>query len=298
MSLAAVVIHFGDPGSTVELVEDLVGGHPDVAVIVINNGPDDDLNLHGSLAVEVTVIGPAVNRGYATAANLGIEQAIRLGHDDVVVLPDDGHVDDGALSTLRDGAARVGATLAGPLVLYRDSEVIWANGLDFNRRWGVARNKDKGKTWTGDTTTVDVEYVTGHAILLRGVGERPWLRFDEDLFLYYEDIAICDEVRARREKVALVREAIVYHQKKGLASYRFGSAQQRHMARSGLVYWAKHTSGFDRLTHLTGFTALTIYRLIRSADARAILDGLSGLSNGIVEASRILIGLRNRSTHP
>ena len=294
MRLAAVIIHSGDIVSTSGFARDTVDCNPGLALFLINNGPDSDALVRDAVPSQVTVVGPPINRGYAVAANLGIEVAIDQEFDDVVILPDDGLVPAGALSALHREALLNDATVAGPLVLYQNSNVVWANGLTFNRKWGVARNTDKGRKWSGGPSTIDVEYVTGHAILLRGVTARPWLRFDEDLFIYYEDISLCDEVLEREERIVLVQDAVVYHDKPGLTSYRFGRIQERHLARSGFIYWAKHTKGLHRVPHLLGFLTITAYRLLRSASLKALRGGFSGVLDGAVDAVRVLIGLHPR----
>ncbi len=287
--LCGVVIHFGDLDTTSRFVEETAAGNPGVELIVVNNGPDSDIVVTERMADAVHVLGEGINRGYSRAANLGIEHALSEGFADVVILPNDGVIPPGALTRLLETSTEHEATIAGPLVVYEGADLIWADGLSFDRRWGVARNRGKGRPVAEALGSRVVDYVTGHCILLRGC-DRPWLRFDEDMFLYYEDLAICDRTRDHRESVVVAGDVRVSHVKPGQGGYRFRRTQQRHMARSGLVYWAKYARGWQRLTQLLGFLALTVYRFSRSHGLEGLQGGLSGLGSGVGAAIRILTG--------
>lgn len=277
--LTAVIIHYGALDSTLAVLRQLAS--PQLRRVLVNNGPQSSEQVELACPDDVTVLGSGENLGYSRAANLGIEHAVESGSPDVVILPNDGDYPAGCLASLQGSALEQGAAVAGPLVLYRDSETVWADGISVSLSTGIARNVGKGTRRVPPRGPRPVQLLPGHALLLVGCDQRPWLRFPPELFMYYEDVDLCLEARERGERVILDDRICVYHDKPGGKSYRFRAAQQRHMARSGILLWKRRVRGWRRLSYLLGFTALTLYRLSRSADFSALVAGLRGLGEGL-----------------
>src|SRR5262249_45016367 len=138
---------------------------------------------------DATVLENGQNLGFAAGNNVGIAQALRIGYDYVLLLNDDTVVASGLIRTLVEGAEsdpRVG--LVGAKILYAEPpNVIWAGGGTISRL-GVSCHRRLDELDAGeDGPVVDVDYVSGCALLVgRRVIEQVGA-LDERFYMYYEE---------------------------------------------------------------------------------------------------------------
>ncbi len=281
--IATVVVHYGDPKVTAGAVESIATvGYPDMPIWVVDNGPGDRESLREAVGAQVEILGEGENLGYGGGANLAIDRARSEEIPHVLLVSSDARFTGGAVELLAAAAESFGAGIVAPLVVYQDEETIWAQGLSFRQWHGVSRNGDKGasrdRAWPGPRA---VPYVTGCVMLIRVDTAAPQLRFDPGFFLYYEDIDLCDRAHEAALPVVVEPRAVVTHPKPGQASHRFSGTQQHHMARSGVRYGRLRPKGLARLGYWVGFTAITVYRLIRSDSLESFRAGIRGLVAGI-----------------
>ncbi len=278
---AAIVVHYGDESASAALIRSLEEDPSIAQVFVIDNGSADRRETQALAASErVCVIRPGANLGYGGGANIGIEDAITHGFDDVVVLAMDAVIAEGALAGLVEAGRRAGAAIAGPRIVYQGSRTVWADGIDFAPRWGISRGRHKGRALDDTEPPTAPGHLTGHVIALLGCSERPWLRFDERFFMYYEDLDLCERARRRGALVILDPATVVEHVKPGGFGYRFGRTQQFHMSRSAVVYARLHGAGRSP-RGCAGLLALTVYRATKSAGLGAAWDSFRGLYAGL-----------------
>lgn len=124
--------------------------------------------------VEDDTAGPG--RGFAVAANAGLEHAQRQGHDRVLLLNDDAWLQDGALQAL----LQVDAELVGPLLLDPSGRIESA-GLDFS--YATGRLKQRTDVPPGPT---EVPALSGACLLMPSSA-----RFDTGFRHGMEDIDLC-----------------------------------------------------------------------------------------------------------
>lgn len=260
LDFAVVVVHYGETvAQTTQLVAALDADDTVPAMVLVDNGPTHHDWRTGDGPV---VLATGANLGYGGGANAGIEAAVRMGAADVVVMATDALISPGSLARLVAHGRQVGATITGPRIAYEGGERIWADGIILDETWAIARNRNKGRDLEHTPAPVDVPILTGHVLVLHDPADRPWLRFDDRYFMYYEDVDICERARGEGGHVFLDASTIVEHRKPGDTSYRFGATQQFHMSRSGLIHLRSRPA--RRASRLAGFLALTAYRTFRS----------------------------------
>jgi len=282
---AVVVVHFGDVADTMPLLLSLEQDRSVPKIYVVDNGPDQLGNDWSKLQRSVPIESPN-NDGYGGGANRGIRRALADGYHSVVVIATDAVVAPGVLAQLVRRGIAAGATVAGPRIVYEDGRTIWADGIAFSDRWAVSKNQNKGKAVESNPAPSQTNMLTGHVLALFDVGDRPWLRFDDRFFMYYEDVDLCRRVADRGERVWLDPETTVRHRKPGGVKYRFGAVQQFNMSRSAVLYHRRYSAGFGRVTAGVGLVALTVYRMTRSRNAAASRAAVAGLIDGL-RASRV-----------
>lgn len=277
------VVHYGDPASTLDLVRHLGSTRNglDLTVHVFNNGPIESSALQESLPPDTMVIDSGGNIGYGAAANLGIQTARQRRARFFLLANNDSLVAGGSIRSLISVAEQHGAGIAAPLVTYQDGETIWAEGLEFSEWLGFARNTHKGANRSDQAAQVRLAQYVSACVLLFDLHRVPeTLLFDEDYFLYYEDVDLCYRARRSGVRIVLASGVVAQHRKPRQAGYRFPGWQEYHMARSGAIFWAKWTRGTRRVTHLLGYLLMCLYRMIRADSVASALQAVRGAIDG------------------
>lgn len=213
-------------------------------IIVVDNGSaDGSVEQIARYCAPAEIIALPANIGFAAACNRGIAHAL----DDsacefVMLLNNDAVVHPQTIARLLCAAqAHPEAGILGPKVYCQDRpNVIWYAGAHRRRGVLLASDTGRGQIDHGQFRHIrSVDYVFGAAMLIRrSVLERVGV-FDEQFFLYLEDLDF--SLRAQRAgfKLLFVPEAHVWHA--GSAS----SADQPewriyHLVRSSVLFLKKH----------------------------------------------------------
>jgi N-acetylglucosaminyl-diphospho-decaprenol L-rhamnosyltransferase len=222
---AAVVVNFESGDALTEcvrslLADDSAGGPPEV--VVVDNGSTD-----GSVATlraafpDVTVLGPGANLGYARAANVG---AAATRAPVVAVLNPDTVIERGTaaamVARLRDAPrlAAVGPKLRNPdgsRYPSARSTPSLGDAVGHALLGGIA----PGNRFTRAYRQLDVdedlarpvEWVSGAAVWLRREALDRVGGWDEQFFLFFEDVDLCRRLEADGWEVAYEPAGHVVH---------------------------------------------------------------------------------------
>lgn len=188
--------------------------------IVDNASTDRRLSDIQRVYPRVDILCLEKNVGYAAAVNAGIQ---RLENGRVLLLNADVIVTPEKVEALERVASRLGfPTAVGPLHRYEDGtpQVTW--GLFPTRRTEKRRQRltkgcrDRDPQCIKEVTaeamrTRDVNWISGSCMLIdrnSTGGEIPW---DEQFFLYFEDIDWCQRVRLAGGRIVHTSEVVVIH---------------------------------------------------------------------------------------
>lgn len=175
---------------------------------------------NGGHGLRVDYIAADGNLGYAGGVNLGLRQA---DEDEYVVIANpDIHFSAGSLDALVSTASRVaGACVVGPRLVDMDGteppslygrptlvsvllSLAHLSNLSPLGRWSaLSARQEKPQT---------VAWVSGACMVLPPACVSPLPEMDERLFMYMEDVALCDEIRRRGGQVIWDRDAMVWHE--------------------------------------------------------------------------------------
>jgi len=250
-------------------------GHPPdgdgpLGVIVVNFGPTDllrrnlaaaDLPRHGVHVVVVDnfssaenrravdalgaangwhVIGMPDNRGFGAACNAGVERARELGSRTFLFLNPDAVITAEVVAELRAHSMREPLAMISPLLLDSAGEVVF-RAARTDLRSGRIRSRPIA---AGAETTDPGDWLCGacvvvHDDLLARIGG-----YDEDYFLYWEDVDLGYRAVAAGGSVVLREDLFAVHDEGGTHNDRRGPAKSalyyRYNCRNRLAFAARH----------------------------------------------------------
>lgn len=259
-----------------------------VTVLVVDNASrDQSSEIIQQSCPGITVIQNVENKGYAGGNNVGIQAALALGPDFILILNNDTILDPQMLklsvSTLADEQA---AGVVGPMVYHAsEPEIIQSAGGILDLNWHpmhLAENQaDIGQF--SDSHLVD--WLSGCALVTRAETIRQIGLFDERFFSYYEDLDWCLRVKAAGWEIVHVPRAKIWHT--GVQpNYQPEPYVTYYMARNKLLLLMKHhaplrawwTAWVNNIHILLSWTFLPKWRIKkehRNALWRGMVDFLN-----------------------
>lgn len=189
--------------------------YPDFKVMVVDNASTDgSAEAVAADYPQVTLLRMRENALYAGGNNAGVESALSLGAEAVMLVNNDtvAHRDLlGRLAEALFGDPRAG--VAGPKIFYHDApDVIWSAGgkvivpLGLVHHMGI-RRADSGRY----STLREVDYLTGCCLLVRAEAFRAVGPLDTSYAIYGEDVDWCLRARRKGWKSLFVPEAHLWH---------------------------------------------------------------------------------------
>jgi len=249
-SVTAIVLNWNNAPDTIACLASLAQQDYPHRVLVVDNGSTDDsvARIAGAYpAVEILQTG--ANLGYAGGNNAGIRKALEDGAEYVLVLNNDTVAERSMLSALvaaMESDASVG--IASPKILYYDDpERVWCAGASIDWRTGATRRlgADQQDDPAQDRGPVDVDFVSGCAMLVRREAIESVGVLDEDYFLYYEETDWCVRLASRGWRMVYEPTARMYH--KVSATLGLGSPiTDYYMNRNVLRFLARNGHGAGR----------------------------------------------------
>jgi GT2 family glycosyltransferase len=227
--IAAIVVNHRTVAETLLAVGSLRASRraPDL-ILIVDNGSGD-----GSAAAlqgpGQTVVALEHNLGFAAGANAGIRVALARQARAVFLLNSDARVHPECLGLLEAALAPPAVGIAGPTLLrWGAPDTIESQGIVYAPLSGRMRHRGAGARLPRGATTRSVDGIAGTAMLIkREVLDSVGL-FDEDYFLYYEDLDLCWRARRAGFGSVCVDAARAWHR----GAYSVGARSPER------VYWA------------------------------------------------------------
>jgi GT2 family glycosyltransferase len=293
--VAIVILHLDQHEALVACLESCRKiAYGNYEVIVVENGSPagSPWRQATGLAADVRVIRSSVNLGYAKGNNLGIREACRRGADYVLLLNDDAVVVMpeflGVLVDVGERAEGVGAL--GPVVVHADDPTrIAFAGARFDGGLGDIQSFEREPPALSEGATLDSDYVTGCALLMRRAAIELVGLLDESFFLYWEDTDWGLRVKASGLRNVVVPAARVGHRVSATVGGLGSPLRVYHRTRSHLRFAWRHAPGaLARLHRRFGrdvaWLALKSTGPDRVRAARAILAALRDYHLGRTDA--------------
>jgi len=180
--------------------------------------------LSGAELPHVTILSQEKNLGFSGGNNVGIKWALDHGFDYVYFHNNDGFVAANFLEPLiaeMEKDKNIGAAQS-LLLMYPDTDLINSSGNSLHYLGMGFCNNIRVKLENIILPVVsETAYASGAAIMMRADLLREYGLWDEDFFLYHEDIEYCLRLRAVGYKIVTVRDSVFYHK------YSFGRNKEK-----------------------------------------------------------------------
>jgi len=172
--------------------------YPNFEIVVVDNNSDDgSLELARQSFSRATFIKNEQNLGFSAGNNVGIKYSLEKMADFVFLLNNDTEVEKDFLKQLVQVAKINDAGILGALIFSGNNKDIWFSGGKID--W--LRMKALNEQVLIKNNNNSPDFVSGCAMLVRAEVFAKIGLFDEDFFLYWEDVDF--SVRAKKAGFAL-----------------------------------------------------------------------------------------------
>jgi len=243
---------------SLEALSSFTGSKIKTEVIVVDNKSDDDtIHFLESLFPDFRFIHNKVNGGFANGCNLGAENA---NGEFLLFLNPDTIASETSLEKLLDVAKQNPdySILSCRQVNEKGKESI-ASGR-FPEFWNMTGFQRALSNWINpphlaprtshlEPEIIFPDWVSGSVILIKKDLFRKRGGFDEDFWMYFEDVDICKRIRINGGIIAFCRNITIEHNHGGSSRINLKTASltktEVHISRH--LYISKHKKGFEKL---------------------------------------------------
>ncbi len=249
MKIGIIIVTYNSQNDIARIFESIVIQKYEnlIVYIVDNNSNDETLKIIQKYKDEITIciISSESNNGFAKGNNIGIKKAIDDGCEIVFILNPDMQMEEKCIDILTKRIAsdeKIGAI--GPIVLLGDKSdkiiQIYGAKADF-------KTQRKEILRTGERLTKDlpaeilVDYLLGGAMMVKtSVLKRSGL-FEEDYFMYNDELDIAYRIKKAGFQTLCMRDAIVRHFHDFNAKNRRGyNLMYYYVLRNKYLYFRKY----------------------------------------------------------
>lgn len=249
-----VIVNFRTKELTLASANSVLGEPETNSVIVVENGSGDDsgawltAQLAGSKA---KMTSSEKNLGFGGGNNFGVQEATA---DYIFLLNSDATIKPGALGVLIECLKDPQVGIAAPAIYVPDgSRQSDAVGI-FPTPWAILSGKSKRPP-----TSSTADWVTGAAMMMRRTEFLELGGFDEEFFMYLEDVDLCKRYHDKGFQIRCAPAAEVVHL--GGGSKSSSAAQKAQFSSSTDYYLRKH--GFSWVSRTLLKAARAIYTAVR-----------------------------------
>ena len=226
-------------------------------VIVVNNccGDNEFNNLLGKYPA-FRPVENAINGGYGNGCNLGA--SVATGSFFLILNPDT-VVTEHALDKLVDFLSSNPAITAVSCKQVKETgkeSIAWGPFPDYQNLTGIMRalfstgSKSQMKRKEGFPSEIFFpDWISGSAILIRKADYEKLNGFDEDFWMYLEDVDLCRRIRRLGGEIAFCSNITIEHNHGGSSrtNMKTASITKAEVLISKHLYISKHTSGFKKV---------------------------------------------------
>jgi len=229
VKLCAIILNYFGHEETIACINRLTDQLPAKIVVLENSGSEDEKHILTSAFIEtsiVEVISSKKNLGFAGGVNYVVKQMMSQGFDAFLIMNNDTLPPSGMIGALIEGAESSSLDLASPVIYnHPDQEKLWSRGSYYNIWTGLLTNKPLS------LLPGNFFYIPGCCLLIRTRVFETLGLFDEDFFMYGEDMEFCFRAVQNGFKTGIVAEAKIYH-KTGSSAVHNSFFYEHHVNRS------------------------------------------------------------------
>lgn len=261
-----ILLNFNGYKDTIDCVKSLENiSYSNYNVIIVDNNSNDNSEEEIKKYIEtkknLIFIQSGKNLGFSGGNNVGIKYAIDNGADYICLLNNDTIVKHDFLNILvetMENDASIGIA-AGKIMYHSQPDVIWSAGgyIDYKRALGCHYGMMKNISNPNYNTEKEVTFLTGCLQLIRREVFHKIGFYDDEYFLYMEDVDFCYRCRNSGYKLKYIPSSHIYH--KVSASTGNGSPLMLYyMTRNRLLYNKKNQKNIVMRLYLYIFISMKL----------------------------------------
>lgn len=300
MKVGIIIVTYNSQKDIGRLLDSIIiQDYKDLTVYIVdNNSTDNTLELVSNYESELSlkIISSKLNNGFARGNNIGIQRALDESCDLVFILNPDIQLKASCINILVNrikSDEEIG--VIGPVVLLGEEskEIIQSFGVNVNFKTQKKVAPYGNMKWSYDLPAeIFTDYVLGGAMMVRSEVLKVVGLFEEDYFMYNDELDIAYRVKKAGYKTLCLRDAIAIHFHDFSRTNKNGfNLMYYYVIRNRYLYFKK----FRLFTHLTisllselfSIPLKIIWSIRRMGNLRllkfyysGLLDGLRGI-NGI-----------------
>lgn len=214
--ISAVILNWNGYSDTTELIESLFKVHYEkLKIVVVDNGSkhnDFDL-ITQNYGDKIHIISLKENLGFTGGNNVGIKYALEKKSDYILLLNNDTTVEPDFLNHLvNEMLQNKNVGIAVPKInYYENRNLVWYAGGYISKIRGsgfTLGEKDLSENYNKNKY---VSFATGCCMLIKSNVFKNIQLFDENYFLYLEDVDYCKRCILAGYKILFVAKSIIYH---------------------------------------------------------------------------------------
>ena len=259
-----VIVNFNGDSDTIECIKSIrekEGGNSFKIVLIDNGSKTFNQALIQRLFPDIEVILNGKNLGFSGGINIGINMSVSNGYKYTLLINNDTVVTKNFLSKLvstLDKHSKCG--IVAPLITYySNSDLVWFRGGSFDRCSSLVRHLDmnKNKNNFAVNKPFETEFISGCCMLVRNSVFDEIGVWDEDYFLYDEDLDFCFKTKAAGFSLMINPESEILHKvsastvKGGNVNcdpHQFSKTKAYYWPRSDLMFIKKNLKGVCKWT--------------------------------------------------
>ncbi|MDP9164483.1 MAG: glycosyltransferase family 2 protein [Actinomycetota bacterium] len=221
-SVWAVLLYYRNWPGILETLDALEANASSLAgVIVVDNASGDDLSGRLTGVSHRMVLTTRRNGGYASGMNQGAAVALRNGATHLLFLTHDCLLSPGAVGALLDTLRVESSTgIVGPLLRFPDRDQVFSAG-GYLRLKTLDRGHHRYREALGSLAPrrEHVDWLDGACLLVRREAWAAAGPFDEDYFLYVEEVDLCHRMRRAGWSITIDSAVVVSQSTTGIPAY-------------------------------------------------------------------------------
>lgn len=178
-------------------------------IIIINNDSCSITSILASKNIQIKDTG--CNLGFAKACNLGAKIA---NGKILLFLNPDTKILYGKVKLVLNEINNPDIGIISPLILSPNGEIQkWSSGFAISL-WSIIRNNislSKDKSLWNNSSTINPDWVSGVAMFIKKTTFDAIGGFDENFFMYFEDVDLCKRVKALGLNIKILSNIKVLH---------------------------------------------------------------------------------------
>lgn len=251
-------------------------------IVVDNDSGEDEVELLKQALPYVELLSLKKNLGFAAGFNAGIEKALLIGCDLILILNNDTIASPNMISALLKEIASPRTGVVAPIIYYYSNPVkIWSAGgfllpfLASTLNAHLRTSKLKGPTRR--------TFLSGCCLLFRREVLVSLGGFDERFFMYYEDLDFFVRLVGTNWIAKVIPDAKLLHKVSMSSGGEISEKERYLMAYSSVVYYKKHLNQFN-LFLIIPFRVISLLSTTIRMLLRGNIKGIKAYYRGIIDA--------------